>query len=92
MQIALRAATLAGIFVIGAAGPALAQTEAALKSYFEGKMVRLRLDMPATQEGIDIYPDAQRPLDLGAYSNRLKSYGVSFRDSCRHGEKRLVSQ
>ena len=79
MQIAVRA-LLAATFVTAAAAPALAQNEAALKDYFEGKSVRVKLDMPASQEGIDVYPDARRPLDFGVYSSRLKSYGIALKN------------
>ena len=34
-----------------------AQTEADLKRYFEGKHVSLKMDMPATKDGVDVYPD-----------------------------------
>lgn len=80
MQTVHRAASLAASFVIAAAAPALAQNEAALKDYFEGKSIRVKIDMPATQEGIDVYPDARRPLDFGVYSNRIKSYGTALRN------------
>jgi hypothetical protein len=72
-------AVASAVFVIAAASPALAQNEAALKDYFEGKSVRLRIDMPGTQEGVDVYPDARRPLEFDKYSNRLKSYGIAVR-------------
>ena len=80
MQTAHRVVSLAASFVIAAATPAVAQNEAALKDYFEGKSVRVKIDMPATQEGIDVYPDARRPLDFGVYSNRIKSYGTAVRN------------
>src|SRR5262245_45619482 len=80
MQNAHRAVELAAIFVIATAAPALAQNEGALKDYFEGKSVRVKLDMPATQEGIDVYPDARRPLDFGVYSSRIKSYGIALKN------------
>jgi hypothetical protein len=80
MPFAHRAALLVAIFVIAAAGPVRAQNEAALRDYFEGKSVRVRIDMPATQQGIDVYPDARRPLDFDVYSNRVKSYGIAVRN------------
>jgi len=80
MQTAHRATVLAASFVIAAAGPALAQNESALRNYFEGKSIRVKMDMPATQQGVDVYPDAQRPVDFGAYGNRLKSYGTALRN------------
>src|SRR5215471_13636694 len=79
---------VAASFVIAAASPALGQTESALKDYFEGKQVRVKLDMPATQEGIDVYPDARRPLDFGVYSGRLKSYGVAV----HNGESVMITR
>jgi len=71
-----RAVFGACLFALSAA-PAAAQTEAQLRDYFEGKSVRVKIDMPGTQEGIDIYPDAKRPIDMDKYSQRLKSYGVA---------------
>ena len=62
------------------AAPALAQNEAELRDFFEGKSVRVKIDMPGTQEGIDVYPDARRPIDMNQYSQRLKSYGVAVRN------------
>lgn len=88
MQTVHRAGVLAASFVILTAGPVLAQNEAALRDYFEGKSVRPRIDMPATQEGIDVYPDARRPIDFDRYSARLKSYGVSIKT----GESVMVTR
>jgi hypothetical protein len=79
MQIAPRA-ILTASFVIAAGNPAFAQSEAALKDFFEGKSVRVKIDMPASQEGIDVYPDARRALDFDRYSTRLKSYGIALRN------------
>jgi hypothetical protein len=61
------------------ASPAFAQSEAALKEFFEGKRVITKLDMPATQTGVDVYADARRPMNFEEYSNRLKAVGVSIR-------------
>ena len=71
-----RAVLAASLFALSAA-PALAQSEAELRDFFEGKSVRVKIDMPGTQEGIDVYPDARRPVDMNQYSQRLKSYGVA---------------
>jgi hypothetical protein len=67
-------------FVLSFAAPALAQSEAELRDFFEGKSVRVKIDMPASQEGIDVYPDARRPMDFDRYSSRLKSYGIALRN------------
>ena len=68
---------LAGIVAVL---PVYAQNSAALSQFFEGKQVTVRMDMPASQTGIDLYPDRTTPIDLGSYSNRLKSFGVSIRN------------
>src|SRR4051812_15642599 len=60
--------------------PASAQSEAELRDFFEGKSVRVKIDMPASQEGIDVFPDARRAVDMGQYSARIKQYGVSVRN------------
>jgi len=65
--------------LVFAATQASAQSEAALKDYFEGKSVIVRLDMPATQEGVDIYADARRPLNFDEYSARVKATGIAIR-------------
>ena len=56
-----------------------AQSEAALKEYFEGKTVTSKLALPGTEDGVDIYPGTARPLDYPKYANRLKSYGTAIR-------------
>jgi hypothetical protein len=67
--------------VVAAAVPAMAQGpgEAELKDFFEGKSVRVRMDMPATSQGIDVFPDARRPINFDEYSARVKSSGIALR-------------
>ena len=55
-------------FVAVACAPAQAQTESELRDFFEGKSVIVKLDMPATQEGVDLFPDARRAIDFAQYS------------------------
>jgi hypothetical protein len=68
--------------------PAYAQSESELRDFFEGKSVVVKLDMPATQEGIDVFPDARRAIDFAQYSARLKSTGIAI----RNGESVLVTK
>jgi outer membrane protein assembly factor BamE (lipoprotein component of BamABCDE complex) len=56
-----------------------AQTEQNLKQYFEGKNVSLKIDMPATRDGVNVYPERAQPLNYGEYANRLKQHGTSIR-------------
>ena len=82
-----RAVLCAGLLALSAV-PARAQSEAEFRDFFEGKSVRVRIDMPGTQEGIDVYPDARHPIDMNQYSQRLKSYGVAV----HNGESVMVTR
>lgn len=68
--------------------PAVAQSEPELKDFFEGKSVVVKLDMPATQEGIDVYPDARRAIDFTKYAARVKATGIAIRS----GESVIVTR
>jgi len=59
------------------ATPLSGQNESILKQFFEGKMVVAKIDMPATKEGIDVYPFRQQPIDFSKYGDRIKKYGVA---------------
>jgi hypothetical protein len=63
-----------------AAVPAYSQNPTVLSQFFEGKQVTIRMDMPASQTGIDLYPGRATPIDLNSYSGRLKNFGVSIRN------------
>ena len=56
------------------------QDQAALSQSFEGKQVTVKMDMPGSQTGVDIYPNKPQPLDTKSYAARLKSFGVSLRN------------
>ena len=72
---------MAAVMVLLAiAAPAVAQDEAALKRYFEGRRVTLKLDMPATSAGVDIHPELERPLDFKKYGTRVTASGVAIRE------------
>jgi hypothetical protein len=65
-----------------------AQNPNALSPSFEGKQVTVKIDMPATQKGVDIYPNRQPPLDAKSYGDRLKQFGVSL----QKGETTMVTK
>lgn len=67
---------------------AFGQSEAALKEFFEGRRVVVKLDMPATQSGVDVYADARRPIDFEEYSRRVKAAGIALRS----GETVMVTK
>lgn len=59
---------------------AAAQNPDLLSGAFEGKQVVVKLDMPGTQKGVDIFPNRTPPLDTKSYGDRLKEFGVSLRN------------
>jgi hypothetical protein len=57
---------------------ARAQDEPALKSFFEGRPVMLRMDMPGSADGVDLHFDETHPMDVDHYQRDLKRYGVAI--------------
>ncbi len=58
---------------------AAAQNEGALRAALEGRTVVARLDMPATSQGVDLYPQDQMPLNVRELADRLKENGTAIR-------------
>lgn len=56
-----------------------AQSEEELKRYFEGREVVLRIDMPATKDGVNVYTNKENPFDYSQYASRLRESGTSIR-------------
>jgi hypothetical protein len=61
-----------------AATPAFAQNESSLKSFFEGRPVTVKIDMPGTSDGVDVAADARQPIDYPKYRDHLKRYGAAL--------------
>ena len=70
---------LVTVFCLAGAARASAQTVDALKQFFEGKMVRVKIDMPATHEGIDVFPRKPTPVKWNEVSKRINRHGVSIK-------------
>lgn len=49
-----------------------------LDGYFTGKEVTLKIDMPGTQQGVDLRYNKDIPMNWKEYSKRLKSNGVAI--------------
>src|SRR4029453_639440 len=64
---------------------AAAQDVNALKAYFEGRRITLRMDMPASANGVDIQVAPPRSLDYKKYRENVKRYGIAinYGDSSR---------
>ncbi len=56
----------------------LGAQSSALASYFTGKEVVLKIDMPGTQQGVDLRFNKDNPMNWKEYSSRLKSNGVAI--------------
>jgi hypothetical protein len=65
------------------AGPAAAQTEQQLRQAFEGKYVYVRMEMPASHRGVDVYPGRDPAVDFSSYSSRIREFGVALREGDR---------
>lgn len=65
--------------------PATAQSngQSALQNYFVGRQVKLQIDMPGTQQGVDLRMDRDDPMDWKVYSSRLKQFGPAIRSGDR---------
>ena len=59
--------------------PVFAQNEAVLRQAFEGKVVTVKIDMPATSKGIDVYPLEPMAVDFREVAQRLKDNSTSLR-------------
>lgn len=78
---------LFAIVVAATSRPALAQDESVLRQFFEGKSIVVKMDMPGTQLGVDVYPDARQAIDMKQYGSRIKTYGVAI----KNGESVMVT-
>ena len=63
--------------------PAAAQNEQQLRAAFEGKYIIVRMDMPASQKGVDVYPGREPAVDFKSYSDRIRTFGVALREGDR---------
>jgi hypothetical protein len=57
-----------------------AQNTSNLSQFFEGKQVIVKIDMPGSQQGIDIYPQRNNLMDAKSYGKRMKEFPVSIRN------------
>jgi len=58
---------------------ALAQNEAALRAAFEGKSATVKVDMPATSRGIDVFPQDATPVAWREVAGRMKEFGTALK-------------
>src|SRR3989454_11782537 len=70
---------VAAVLVVAIAAPASAQNEQALRAFFEGRRVTLKIDMPGSSDGVDVHVDAARAIDYREYGDHLKGHGTAIR-------------
>lgn len=70
------------------AAPVAAQSEDVLRRFFEGKSVVVKLEMPGTEDGVDVYPGTSQPIDFPRHAKRLKEHGTAV----RRGQEILVTK
>jgi hypothetical protein len=69
----------AAVALAAMARGAAAQNEAALRQAFEGRTVAVKIDMPATSQGVNVYPLDGMPVDFREVAQRLKDNGTSLK-------------
>jgi hypothetical protein len=87
-MLTMHRALFAAVVVVSASVSAAAQEESVMRDFFEGKSVVIKMDMPATQQGVDIFPDARQAVDLKQYSQRVKSFGIAV----KKGESVMITR
>jgi hypothetical protein len=67
------------LFLALSAPPAMAQSEAILRRYFEGMPVRVKIDLPGTEQGLDVRPGTSQKVNYPEHANRLRRFGTAIR-------------
>lgn len=82
------------VFIVGlimaASAFAVQGGQSELQSYFVGKQVTMKIDMPGTAKGVDLRQDRDDPMDWKQYSSRLKEFGPAIRSGDRSTITTLV--
>ena len=74
--------------LVAAAQPAAAQSEEQLRNYFEGKSVVVKIDMPGTDDGVDVFPGRTQTVDFPRHAGRLKQFGTAI----KRGDEVLITK
>lgn len=71
--------------------PALAARpeEEALRRAFEGRWVRVKIELPASHKGLDLRFDRESPMDVGQHADRLREYDVAIPADSRQQVTRI---
>lgn len=70
---------IAAVATMALTSTASAQSESALRTAFEGKTVTVKLDMPGTSKGVDVYPLETTPVNFREVADRTKDFTVALK-------------
>lgn len=84
----MRGLWMVAVAGLAVAGRAEAQSEEVIRRFFEGKTVLVKVDMPGSERGVDVYPGTSQPVDFPKLAKRLKEFGVAV----RRGDEILVTK
>ncbi|HWF86085.1 MAG TPA: hypothetical protein VG222_14605, partial [Vicinamibacterales bacterium] len=73
-----RSLLIAVATTMAASAPVVAQDEGALRAFFEGRRVTVKIDMPGSSDGVDVRADSKQPVDYQRYGDRLEQYGAAI--------------
>jgi hypothetical protein len=59
-----------------------------LEQFFEGRKVKVKIDMPATKYGIDVWPTRNPQMNFDDYAKRLKQFGTAVHE----GDSLLITK
>jgi hypothetical protein len=74
----MKKAAILFVTLMGAFSLQAQDAPSSLSQFFEGKQVVVKIDMPGSQQGIDIYPQKDNLLDAKNYGKRMKSFPVAL--------------
>lgn len=75
----MRAIIGAAVAIALFANSAAAQNEGALRAAFEGKTITVKIDMPATSQGVDVFPQDAMPINFRDVAQRMKDNGTALK-------------
>jgi hypothetical protein len=75
----MRALAVLGLVLALPARQLVAQSETGLRRAFEGQTVVVRIDMPGTSAGVNVYPGQDMPVDFPDVATKLKRFGTAIR-------------
>jgi hypothetical protein len=74
----IRSVSIALLGCMLVSSPLYGQSESTLKKFFEGKITVVRIDMPGSQHGVDVYPKRAESIDWREWRSELKKYGTAL--------------